>query len=60
MPLYGAADGSRLHLACQVMLLCHLDDRDYEAAGTSLQSAYEVLQDTPQLLNGLKGDIAQA
>jgi formiminotetrahydrofolate cyclodeaminase len=43
-----------------VMLLCRLDDRDYEAADASLSSASQVLQDVQELLKSLKGDVAHA
>jgi hypothetical protein len=43
-----------------VMLLCRVDDRDFEAAEASLGTAYEVLQETQDLLKGLQGDVAHA
>jgi hypothetical protein len=43
-----------------VMLLCQLDDRNYPAAGSSLVSACEVLQETQELFKSLQGDVAHA
>jgi len=43
-----------------VMLLCRLDDHDYEAASTALHAAGEVLQEAHEILQALRGDIAYA
>ena len=43
-----------------VMLLCRLDDHDYEAAETSLGTACQVLEETQELLHSLMGNVAHA
>lgn len=43
-----------------VMLLCRLDDHDYEAATASLHAACEVLQEAQDLLRALRGGVAHA
>jgi hypothetical protein len=43
-----------------VMLLCRLDDRDYDAAETSLRTARQLLEETQELLKSLLGNVAHA
>jgi hypothetical protein len=43
-----------------VMLLCRLDDHDYEAASMALQAACEVLQEARELLQAQRGNMAYA
>jgi hypothetical protein len=43
-----------------VMLLCHLETRDYEAAATTLSTACQVLEEANILLRALRGVIAHA
>ena len=43
-----------------VMLLCRLDDHNYEAAAGSLHAACEVLQEARDLLRAFRGGVAHA
>jgi hypothetical protein len=43
-----------------VMLMCHLEEHNYEAATTALTAASQVLEEAHLLLKALRGDIAHA
>jgi hypothetical protein len=43
-----------------LMLLCHLEARDYEAASGALVAAGQILEEAHLLLRALRGDMAQA
>ena len=43
-----------------VVFLCYLDDCEFDAAGTTLQAALQMLHETSELMRGLKGDFAIA
>jgi hypothetical protein len=43
-----------------VMLLCRLDEHDYEAASMALHAACEVLQEAHEILRIRRGDMAYA
>ncbi len=43
-----------------VMLLCHLDDRDFDAAHDALTTTLQVLRDVQELLKTLQGNVAHA
>jgi hypothetical protein len=43
-----------------VMLLCHVDEPDYDAAADSLQTALELLHEAQGVLGIFRGDVAEA
>jgi hypothetical protein len=47
-------------IGAMVLLLCHLEEHDYDAAATSLHSVSQLLEEAHQLLRALQGDVAQA
>jgi hypothetical protein len=43
-----------------VMLLCHVDEPDYDAAADALQTALELLEEAQDVLRCFRGDMADA
>jgi hypothetical protein len=43
-----------------LMLMCHLEEHDYEAAASALVTASQVLEEVHLLLRALRGDVAHA
>jgi hypothetical protein len=47
-------------IGAMVLLLCHLEEHDYDAAAASLHTVSQLLEEASLLLRALQGDIAQA
>jgi hypothetical protein len=55
-----AASQVKAAIGTLLMLLCHLEEHDYEAAASALVTASQVLEEVHLLLRALQGDIAHA
>ena len=47
-------------IGAMVLLLCYLEEHDYEAAATSLHTVSQLLEEAHLLLRALRGDLAHA
>jgi hypothetical protein len=47
-------------IGAMVLLLCHLEEHDYDAAAASLHAVSQLLEEAHLLLRALRGDIAHA